>query len=75
LLAVCPQKLMRIGQRGSVVKQQPNSIRRRGYRQNTIRRSLGGAISDDEDIVVVIDQLVAPGRRLPRALRRDRISV
>src|SRR5580700_5204760 len=64
LTAAAEKQLMRIGERGSVVERQPNSIRACGNRQDAIRRSLGRAVPNHEKVVVVVNQFIGSGQAL-----------
>ena len=57
------QNSLRIRQCRSPIERQSHSVRRRGDRDDRIRRPLGRAVADDEKIVVVPDELI--GRREP----------
>src|ERR1700730_12769253 len=54
LAAADEEQLMRIGERGSVVERQPNSIRACGDGQDAIGRSVGLVGRDEEKDVVVL---------------------
>jgi hypothetical protein len=55
---------MRIGERGSVVERQPNSIRACGNGQDAVGRSLGRAVPNHEKVIVVVDQFIGSGQTL-----------
>jgi hypothetical protein len=59
---------MGIGERGSVVERQPNSICARGNGQDAIGRSLGRALPNHEKVVVVINQFIGCGQPLAQHL-------
>src|ERR1700688_132065 len=64
LAAAAEEQLMRIGESGSVVERQPNSIRVCGNGQDAIGRSLGRAVPNHEKVVVVINQFISCGQTL-----------
>src|SRR6202040_4460855 len=57
------EQLMRIGERGSVVERQPNSIRACGNGQDAIGRSLGRAIPNHKKVVVVKNTFIGSGQK------------
>src|SRR5450432_4020811 len=70
LAAAAKQQLVRIGERGPVVERQPNSIRRCRDRDNAIGRSLGRTASNDEKVVVVVDQFICRWQALAQHFSR-----
>src|SRR5207249_4749499 len=49
-------------------KAQANSVCSRGHRNNAIRRAFRRAVTDDEEIVIVVSQLVSGGEPLTECL-------
>src|SRR5262249_44824447 len=61
VLLARPQKnFLRIGKRRASIEGNAHAPRRRRDRDDGARRPLGGAVADDEEVVVVPDQLVRP---------------
>ena len=58
LPAAAEQQLMRIGQLGSVIERQPNSVRGGSNGDDAIGWPLGRAIPNNEEVVVVVDQFI-----------------
>jgi len=77
LTAAAEQQFVRIGQRGPVIERETNSVGGSRNGHDTVGWPLGGAIPDDEEVVVVVDQFIGGRQALAQgfAYRTDQRRV
>ena len=59
---------MRVGKRCAVVERQSHSVRCRGDRDNAIGRTLGRAVTQYEEVIVVPNEFVRSGQPFSQRL-------